>query len=133
MLLGCDGSGSERAFRSTRFANDMKEFKLEEVASSPLHDGFVALYYDENSSMSGNKILKLYSKDSVSIADLFYRAHPMELVSWNDMLITFAVGVYSAHGDLKNRRWYLDNSVDGKHLLGRYRIAYEKDYDMMNE
>ncbi len=135
ILVGCGVSdvGNERTFRSTRFRNDTVEFKLVEVASSPLHDGFLALLYDENSSMSGNKILKLYSTDSNSVAELHYAAHPMELVSWNDTLITFAASVFSAHGDLKYRRWYLDNSVDGKRVLGRYRIAYEKEYDMMQE
>jgi hypothetical protein len=98
-----------------------------------LRGEFVALYFDENRSLSGNRILRLYSRDSVFIEELLYGAHPMEIISHSDSSITIEVGVCSGHGDLAYRTWYLDHFTSSNPKIGQYRIHYIKDYDLKHE
>lgn len=112
-----------------RFVDDVKKMILEQVSKSPDSLYFLAVYFDESGSLSGNKVLKLYNKDSMSIDERHYGAHPLEVVGWKDSTIVFKAEVFSAHGDSAYRKWYLDASVDKNKRIGRFAIRYHKNYN----
>ena len=122
-------------FISTDFRADTSNYKLRQLISNPGADDFVAVYFKESSMSfgSGGKLIKLYNKDSISIDECYYGAHPLIATSWFDSTIIFECSVYSAHGDSAYRRKYLDNSVDKNSMIGKYRIEYVKNYNAFNE
>jgi hypothetical protein len=111
----------------------VKTFKLEQVSTSPDMKFFLAIFYDENKSMSGIKFVKLYRSDSLSVDEAYYGAHPLELNNWTDSEIIFDAGVFSAHGDSVYRKQYLNNSIDSDSTLGIYKIKYNKNYNFKTE
>ena len=138
MLFGnCTGKiiDNKLDFISTNFISDTSKFELEQVYMNPKSKDFVAIFFNESSMSfgSGNKIMKLYSKDSMSIAECFYGAHPLEIINWLDSTIKIECAVYSAHGDSKYREWYLDQSVNKNGKIGQYKIDYIKNYNLFNE
>src|SRR5690606_5805585 len=129
IFIGCQSSTTDTTFKPTSFAEDVKTLKLEQVFDSPDRNNFLGIFYDETKSLSGNKIVKLYSTDSISIDECYYGAHPLEVDHWTDSGIVFMAGVFSHHGDSLARKRYLDWSVDGETILGRYNVKYKKDYN----
>lgn len=113
----------------TRFAEDVNKMILRQVIKSPDSLYLLAVYFDESGSLSGNKVVKLYDKDSVSIDERHYGAHPLEVLAWKDSTITIKAGVFSAHGDSAYRKWYLDKSVDKNSRIGFFDITYRKEYN----
>lgn len=75
------------------------------------------------------KIVKLYSRDSISIDEKYYGEHPMVVAELVDSSITFIACVYDAHGDSIYRKWYLDNSVDKNIKIGRHKITYRNNHN----
>ena len=113
----------------TRFAEDVNKMILRQVSKSPDSLYFLAVYFDESRSLSGNKVVKLYGKDSVSIDERFYGAHPLEVVGWNDSTVVFRAEVFSAHGDSTMRKRYLDGFVDRNKRIGHFTIRYQRNYN----
>ena len=128
-IFGCQSGFPDDSFKQTRFAEDVRTLKLEQVSSSPEREHFLGVFYDESKSMSGIKVVKLYNSDSVSIDENYYGAHPLEVDHWSDSGIVFNAGVFSAHGDFANRKRYLDGSVDRNEKLENFSVYYQKDYD----
>jgi hypothetical protein len=120
---------NKREFISTKFIDDLNQYKLEQKFNSPNNKDFIGIYYDETRSLSGIKILKLYSGDSSSVAELYFGAHPLEISNWVDTFIVMNAGVFSAHGDSTYRKIYLDGSVDKNKSIGKYQIEYKKNYN----
>ena len=130
LFLSCsDTDSSKRKLISTKFIDDVKQYKLEQQISSLSNKHFMAIYYDETKSMSGVKILKLYNKDSFSIDEKFFGAHPLKISNWTDSIVWIDASVFSAHGDSLYRRIYLDGSVDKNKRIGKYKIEYNKNYN----
>jgi|SRR5215203_4496342 len=129
MFFGCQSRSTDDTFKPTKFAEDVKTLKLEQLATSPDRKHFLGIFYDESRSMSGIKVVKLYNSDSVSINEAYYGAHPLAVDHWSDSGIVFNAGVFSAHGDSATRKRYLDGSVDHNTTLGSYKLSYLKDYD----
>lgn len=130
-LVCCKESQPEKPeFVSTKFVNDTTDLKLRQVIKLVPDDNFVAIFYKESSMSfgSGNKFMKLYNKDSVSIDECFYGAHPLGITDWNDSTLIIKCAVSSGHGDKKYRKWYLDNSVDKNDKIGDLNIIYMKNY-----
>lgn len=131
LMSACSLSEEEQAFVASKFRDDTERYRLDQIVTLPSGQRFVAVFYDPNSSMSGNRRVLLYSEDSVAQDALFYGAHPMEIANCTDTSITMKVGVYSAHGeDEEHRRWYLDGSVDKNVEIGQYHLFYIKDYNL---
>ena len=97
---------NKREFISTKYIDDLNQYKLEQKYNSPNNKDFIGIYYDETKSLSGIKILKLYSGDSSSVAELYFGAHPLEISNWVDTAIVINTGVFSAHGDSAYRKIY---------------------------
>ena len=129
LFIGCQSSTTNNTFKPTRFAEDVQTLKLEQLFTSPDKNNFLGVFYDENKSMSGIKVVKLYNTDSISIDECYYGAHPLQVDSWNDSGIVFRAGVFSHHGDSLARKRYLDDSVDPDTVIGRYTVRYKKDYN----
>ncbi len=129
LLLSCSTLEMQNEAAVTSFVNDTAKMRLDQLLVLPNNE-FIGLYFDENSSLSGNRRIRLYTPDSLCIDQLSFGAHPMTIISHTDSTVTIEVSVYSAHGDSVYRSWYLDNSVDGKTPLGPYEIHYVKDYDL---
>jgi hypothetical protein len=129
VFFGCQYSSTDDTFKPTRFAEDVKRLKLEQVSSSPDKKHFLGVFFDESRSMSGIKVAKLYNMDSVSVSEAYFGAHPLEVSSWSNAGIVFKAGVFSAHGDSAIRKRYLDGSVDRNAKIGEYKVFYQKDYD----
>ena len=77
---------------------------------------------------SGNKVMKLYSSDSLSVDECFYSSHPLEITDWNDSLLIIKCSVFTGHGDKAYRKWYLDNSIDKNDEIGNFKTIYMKNY-----
>ncbi|MFC0878912.1 hypothetical protein ACE01N_20125 [Saccharicrinis sp. FJH2] len=122
-------------FISTDFKDDTANYKLRQLIDNPNGDDFIAVFFKESSMSfgSGGKIIKLYNKDSISIDECYYGAHPLIAKTWLDSTIILECKVYSAHGDSINRRKYLDSSVDKNDIIGHYHIDYIKNYNAFNE
>lgn len=129
LIFGCQSRSTDDTFKPTRFAEDVKTLKLEQVYSSPDRKHFLGVFYDESRSLSGVKVVKLYYMDSLSTSEAYFGAHPLEVSSWSDSGIVFTAGVFSAHGDSPTRKRYLDGSVDRNTKIGEYNVYYQKDYD----
>lgn len=129
--FGCKEHLEENAVLKppTRFVDDVKKMILEQVSNSPDSLYFLAVYFDESRSISGNKVVKLYGKDSLSIDERFYGAHPLEVVGWKDSAVVFKAEVFSAHGDSASRKRYLDAFLDRNQNIGHFAIRYEKNYN----
>jgi hypothetical protein len=129
-LTNCKDNQSDKpAFVSTHFTKDTADLELREVVNLSSNGNFIAIYYKESSSFgSGNKVMKLYSEDSISIDECFYGAHPLAVTHWNDSTLIIKCAVSSGHGNKAYRKWYLDNSVDKNDKIGDFRISYMKNY-----
>ena len=133
LFSGCQLGSTDNPFKPTRFTEDLNTLKLEQVSTSPDMKHFLGIFYDESRSMSGIKVVKLYSADSISVSEAYYDAHPLEVDNWSDSAIVFNAGVFSAHGDSATRKRYLDGSVDRNTTLGKYNVKYQKNYDFKPE
>ena len=122
-------------FISTKYQSDINKHTVIQLFEDPNSNDFIVVFYKESSMSfgSGNNIIKLYSKDSFSIDENFYGAHPLEVSYWKDSIIFIDCSVYSAHGDSIYRKKYLDNSVDKNMAIGKYKIEYIKNYNLYNE
>lgn len=130
-LVCCKEKQSDRPeFIPTKFINDTTDLKLRQVIRLTPSDNFVAIFYKESSMSfgSGNKVMKLYTKDSISIDECFYGAHPLGVTDWNDSTLIIKCAVSSGHGEKEYRKWYLDNSVDRNDQIGDLKIIYMKNY-----
>lgn len=117
-------------FVATKFVSDTTNLKLRQVVENLCKNQFIAVYYADSdwSFGSGNKIVKLYSSDSISIDERFYGAHPISIINWTDSTIIIKCSVSSGHGNQQYRKWYLNNSVDKNEKLGQYNLIYKKNY-----
>ncbi len=113
----------------TRFADDVNKMILRQVSKSPDSLYFLAVYFDESRSLSGNKVVKLYGTDSLSVDEALYGAHPLEVVRWNDCTIICKVEVFSANGDSTFDKQYLDAFLDRNKKIGHFVIRYEMHYN----
>ena len=129
LFFACQPNMTNDTFKQTKFAEDVKALKLEQVFSSPDRKHFLGIFYDESRTMSGIKVVKLFNSDSVSVDEAYYGAHPLEVVNWSNSGIVLNAGVFSAHGDSSIRKKYLDGSVDRNSILGEYNLYYQKDYN----
>jgi hypothetical protein len=130
-LNSCRESQSDRPeFISTKFINDTIDLNLRQLINISPKGNFIAIFYKESSMSfgSGNKVMKLYSRDSLSIDECFYGAHPLAVTDWNDSTLIIKCSVSSGHGDKTYRKWYLDNSVDKNTMIGDLNIIYMKNY-----
>jgi hypothetical protein len=126
ILSGCQSDSTEKTYNPTKYSDDIRNLKLEQVSTSPDHRSFIGIFYDEGKSLSGRKIIKLYGTDSMSVDEAYYGAHPLEVYKWVDSVIILDAGVFSAHGDSTYRKLYLDGSVDRNKTLGNFKVKYQK-------
>lgn len=132
VILICFGCSVEPKpdFVPTKYVSDTTNLKLRQVVKNRTSNQFIAVYYadSEMSFGSGNKIVKLYSSDSISIDECFYGAHPLGVTNWTDSTIIMKCAASAGHGNRQYRKWYLANSVDKNKKLGEYRLIYMKNY-----
>lgn len=130
LLTNCkDSQTAKPVFVSTKYTKDTVDLELRQVVNLSSNGDFIAIYYKESASFgSGNKVMKLYSRDSISVDECFYGAHTLGITDWNDSTLIVKCAVSSGHGDKAYRKWYLDNSVDKNDRIGDFKIIYMKNY-----
>ena len=132
-MTNCNRTDSikKNEFVSTNFKADTCNLVVRQIYKNPKQNDFLVVFFKESSMSfgSGNKLMKLYNSDSISVDECFYGAHPLIIKDWNDSLIYIDVEVFSGHGDSTYRDWYLDNSVDKNDNIGGYKIHYNKNYN----
>ena len=109
-----------KRFKSTSYSADKIQYGEGRLIKNPNSDDFIVMYIEESSMSFGSsiRIIKLYTKDSISIDECYYGWHTLDIKTWTNSIITFTCGVYSATGDTEYRKWYLDNSVDKNQMIG---------------
>jgi hypothetical protein len=126
-VISCSDS-TEKKFVATKYSDDLDSLTFRQIYSSPINGEFIGIFW-KPWGLGGHKVLKLYSADSISIAELDYGEHPMEIISWKDSLIVLNAYTWGSKEDSAYIRWYLDNSVDKNNRIGIYKLIYHKSYD----
>lgn len=131
LLTSCKvGQSDNPVFVSTKYTKDTVDLELRQIVNLSSNGDFIAIFFKESSMSfgSGNKVMKLYSRDSLSVNECFYGSHPLEITDWNDSSLIIKCSVSTGHGDKAYRKWYLDNSVDKNDKIGNFKIIYMKNY-----
>jgi hypothetical protein len=126
-MCGCSDEPARPAFVPTKYADDLTQDTLRQMVHSPLNKEFIGIFWKVR-GLGGHKVLRLYSADSISIGELNYGEHPMEIVSWKNTLIVLNACIGSSIENSAYNRWYLDNSVDKNNHIGSYKLVYHKSY-----
>lgn len=130
LLTNCrNDQAGKPGFVPTAYAKDTLALELKQLVTVSSKGDFIAIYHSVSSNFgSGNTLMKLYSKDSISVDECLYGSHPLALTDWNDTTLVIKCAVSSVHGNKAYRRWYLDNSVDKNDSIGYFKIRYMKNY-----
>ncbi len=126
VLLVMAGPACRRVPHST-LGRDLGSMDLRRMQVNPADGRVLCIYRVEHGVGSPNKLLRLYAPDSVLVAEDWFGAHPLEILSWGDTLV-LKVEVFSAHGDSAYRTWYLDEWMERNPAIGDIPIRYLADY-----